>query len=192
MTIFGFNTDVKQGDVLYHVQSEARPGDLLLQTLIFVKGSCVGKHAFSYAGKTLQPGFSEGAMHELLKAQHKAVVDAVQRGQVNLVLGTGGEIEDVGASGLALKWSNPSEPSQGGKIIMRLQVLDLGEPVSGAEITLSPCAQEGVAIASSLTDSSGSAVLIVPVSGMIEEQSSLMAKAVHGERSVTRKLRFKK
>jgi hypothetical protein len=192
MTIFGFNTDVKQGDVLYHVQSEARPGDLLLQTLIFVKGSCVGKHAFSYAGKTLQPGFSEGAMHELLKAQHKAVVDAVQRGQVNLVLGTGGEIEDVGASGLALKWSNPSEPSQGGKIIMRLQVLDLGEPVSGAEITVSPCTPEAAAIANSVTDSSGSAVLVVPVSGLIEEQSALMAKAVQGERSVTRKLRFKK
>jgi hypothetical protein len=192
MTIFGFNTDVKQGDVLYHVQSEARPGDLLLQTLIFVKGSCVGKHAFSYAGKTLQPGFSEGAMHELLKAQHKAVVDAVQRGQVNLVLGTGGEIEDVGASGLALKWNNPSEPSQGGKIIMRLQVLDLGDPVSGAQVAVSACEAEAVAIASSLTDSSGSAVLVVPVSGLIEEQSALMAKAVHGERSVTRKLRFKK
>ena len=192
MTIFGFNTDVKQGDVLYHVQSEARPGDLLLQTLIFVKGSCVGTHAFSYAGKTLEPGFSEGAMHELLKGQHKAVVDAVQRGQVNLVLGTGGEIEDVGASGLALKWNNPSEPSQSGKLIMRLQVLDLGAPVSGAEVTVSPCAPEAAVIAHSLTDAAGSAVLVVPVSGLIEEQSAVMARAVQGERSVTRKLRFKK
>ena len=35
MTIFGFNTDVKLADVVYHVQSEARQQDLLLQTLIF-------------------------------------------------------------------------------------------------------------------------------------------------------------
>lgn len=191
MTIFGYNTDVKQGDVLYHVQSEARPSDLLLQTLIFVKGSCVGKHAFSYAGKTLEPGFSEGAMHELLKAQHKAVIDAMQRGQVNLILGIG-EIEDVGASGLALKWSNPSEPSQGGKIIMRFQVLDLGQPVSGAEVTVSPCVPEAAVIAHSVTDPSGSAVLVVPLSEPIEQQTAVMARAVQGEKSVTRKLRIKK
>lgn len=192
MTIFGFNTDVKQGDVVYHVQSEARPGDLLLQTLIFVKGSCVGKHAFSYAAKTLEPGFSEGAMHELLKGQHKAVVDAVQRGQVNLVLGTGNEIEDVGASGLALKWSNPSDPSHGGQIIMRFQVLDLGEPVSGAEITVSPCAPESAVMARSVTDSTGGAVVVVLLSETVEQQAAVMAKAVGNEKSVTRKLRFKK
>jgi hypothetical protein len=191
MTIFGFNTDVKQGDVVYHVQSEARQSDLLLQTLIFVKGSCVGKHAFSYAGKTLEPGFSEEAMHELLKAQHKAVVDAMQRGQVNLILGTG-EIEDVGASGLALKWNNPSEPSQGGKLIMRFQVLDLGEAVSGAEVMVSPWAPEAMVVARSVTDVSGSAVLVVPLSEPVEPQAAVMARAVQGEKSVTRKLRIKK
>lgn len=175
------------------MESQARQSDLLLQTLIFVKGQCVGKHAFSYAGKTLQAGFSEAAMHELLKAQHKAVVDAVQRGQVDRVLGTGGEIEDVGASGLALKWSNPSDPSHGGKIIMRFQVLDLGQPVLGAEVTISPCPPaESTVMVRSLTDSSGNAVLVVPLSEAIEQQAAVIAKAVRGDKSVTRKLRFRK
>ena len=30
--VFGFNTDVKHQDTIYHVQSEAREADLLLQT----------------------------------------------------------------------------------------------------------------------------------------------------------------
>jgi hypothetical protein len=30
--IFGFNTDVKHGDTIYHVQSEARESEKLLQT----------------------------------------------------------------------------------------------------------------------------------------------------------------
>jgi hypothetical protein len=192
MTIFGFNTDVKQSETVYHVQSEARQNDLLLQTLIFVKGSCVGKHAFSYAGKTLEPGFSEQAMHELLKAQHKAVVDAVQRGEVNLVLGTGNDIEDVGASGLALRWSNPSEASQGGKLIMRFQVMDLGQPVPGAEVTVMPLPPETTVIARSLTDAAGSAVSVVLLSEPVEQQSAVMARAVAGDKSVTRKLRFRK
>ncbi len=87
MTIFGFNTDVKLADVVYHVQSEARQNDLLLQTLVFVKGQCVGKQAFSYAHELAHPGFSTEAMHELLKTQHKAVIDAIQQGQMNSVLG---------------------------------------------------------------------------------------------------------
>src|SRR4051795_6016595 len=77
MTIFGFNTDVKLADVVYHVQSEARQNDLLLQTMVFVKGQCVGKQAFSYANELSSPGFSTEAMHELLKTQHKALIDAI-------------------------------------------------------------------------------------------------------------------
>ena len=49
--IFGFNTDVKHGDTIYHVQSEARESELLLQTQVFVRGRCVGKKATSYAAR---------------------------------------------------------------------------------------------------------------------------------------------
>src|ERR1700686_3282224 len=104
MTIFGFNTDVKLADVVYHVQSEARQNDLLLQTLVFVKGQCVGKQTFSYAHELSHPGFSTEAMHELLKAQHKRVVDAIQGGQLDSVLGGGSDVQDVGGSGLSLQW----------------------------------------------------------------------------------------
>src|SRR5215831_12356935 len=91
MTIFGFNTDVKFGDVVYHVQSEARTHDLLLQTLVFSKGQCVHKRAFSYAENTLRPDFSEDAMHELLKIQHKAVIDAVNQGSLEALIAAGRE-----------------------------------------------------------------------------------------------------
>ena len=69
--IFGFNTDVKAADnVVYHVQSEARVNDLLLQTQVFVKGHCIGKRASSYAELAVQPDFSTEEMHEMLKVQH--------------------------------------------------------------------------------------------------------------------------
>ena len=193
MTIFGFNTNVQHGDVVYHVESQARQSDLLLQTLVFVKGQCVGKHAFSYAGRTLQAGFSEAAMHELLKTQHKAVVDAVQRGQVELVLRTGGEVEDVDGNGLALRWSNPSDQSHAGKIIMRFQVLDSGQAVPGAEVTVWPCPPaEATVLARSLTDSAGNAVLVVPLNDPVERDGAIMVQATRGDKSATRKFRFRK
>ena len=50
--IFGFNTDIRHDDTVYHVQSEAREGDQLLQTQVFVRGRCIGKRAVSWAAST--------------------------------------------------------------------------------------------------------------------------------------------
>jgi hypothetical protein len=80
--IFGFNTDVKYADTVYHVQSEARQHERLLQTQVFVKGRCIGKCAASYAQQADQPGFSEEHMHEMLKDQHKHFVAAVREGRI--------------------------------------------------------------------------------------------------------------
>src|SRR5262252_7852418 len=135
MTIFGFNTDVKQADVVYHVQSEARQNDLLLQTLIFVKGQCVGKQAFSYAHELAHPGFSTEAMHELLKTQHKAVIDAIQQGQMDSVLGSGADVQDVGGSGFSLH-CKALAPRDASNLAVSFRVLDSGDPASGAEIVV--------------------------------------------------------
>src|SRR5438309_9413912 len=132
MTIFGFNTDVKLADVVYHVQSEARQNDLLLQTMVFVKGQCVGKRAFSYAHEISHPGFSTEAMHELLKTQHKAVIDALQQGQMSSVLGSGADVQDVGGSGLSLQWKTPAAAGDAADLPVVFQVFDVVEPASGA------------------------------------------------------------
>ena len=58
--IFGFNTDVKHGDTIYHVQSEAREGEKLLQTQVFVRGQCVGKKAIAYANSAQPSGREAG------------------------------------------------------------------------------------------------------------------------------------
>src|SRR5262249_23352338 len=115
MTIFGYNTDVQYDGTVYHVQSEARQNELLLQTLVYVKGQCVGKQAFSYAAQTLRPDFSEEAIHELLKAQHKHMVDAIQQGQIQAALSLHSEISDAGREGLVLNWTNSREVVQNGK-----------------------------------------------------------------------------
>src|ERR1700757_2591245 len=80
--IFGFNTDVKQGETVYHVQSEARKADLLLQTMVFVQGHCIGKYASSYAEQVSNPKFSEEYIHVLLRDQHREVLEAVKAGSI--------------------------------------------------------------------------------------------------------------
>jgi hypothetical protein len=80
--IFGFNTDVRHGDTTYHVQSEARQNERLLQTQVFVRGRCIGKRALSYAQRMGEPSFSEEQMHEMLKEQHRHLVEAVRLGNI--------------------------------------------------------------------------------------------------------------
>ncbi len=80
--IFGFNTDIKYGDTVYHVQSEVREHDRLLQTQVFVKGRCLGKYATSFAERAGEPGFTEDHLHDILKAQHKHFVDCARAGTI--------------------------------------------------------------------------------------------------------------
>src|SRR5919108_5337035 len=94
--IFGFNTDIKHGDTVYHVQSEAREGELLLQTQVFVRGRCVGKRAISYADK-LTGGFSDQQKEHILRDQHRLVLDAIRDGKLDTVLDRKDAAEDLAA-----------------------------------------------------------------------------------------------
>ncbi len=87
--IFGFNTDVKVGTVVYHVQSEARQKDLLLQTQVFVKGQCIGKCTSPFPEEPVLLDFAEDSIQESLKAQHRRLVAAVRAGTLEQELGAG-------------------------------------------------------------------------------------------------------
>ena len=76
--IFGFNTDIKHEDTVYHVQSEAREGELILQTQVFVRGRCIGKRATSYADKMAAGAFSDQQKEQILRDQHRIVLEAIR------------------------------------------------------------------------------------------------------------------
>jgi hypothetical protein len=84
--IFGFNTDVRHGDTVYHVQSEASPGTSSLLTTIFVQGRCLGKKSSSYASDTNPTDTADQRVHELLKEQHRQVLEAIREGRIDQVL----------------------------------------------------------------------------------------------------------
>jgi hypothetical protein len=75
--IFGFNTDTKVDDTVYHVQTEVRESERLLESQVFVSGRCIGKRS-----ATLPPGAAEEEIQELARAQHRWVVEAVREGFV--------------------------------------------------------------------------------------------------------------
>ncbi|HMC30931.1 MAG TPA: hypothetical protein VKL99_08850 [Candidatus Angelobacter sp.] len=192
MTIFGFNTDVKLADVIYHVQSEARQNDLLLQTLVFVKGQCVGKQTVSYAEQVSRPEFSTEAIHELLKTQHRTVLEAIQQGRMESALGSGTEVQDVGGSGLSLQWTIASG-GDAAVLTVSFRVLDCGQPAMGAEVVLHGVhASDGLDLARGVADGSGAVELAILLTDEVLARGAVMAQARYKGKSATRKLRVKR
>lgn len=157
--IFGFNTDVKFGATVYHVQSEARVGECLLQTQVFVRGQCIGKKAASYSELVERPEFSEGRMHEMLKAQHRSTLDDLRAGRVDDALThvtplrellaelsqthittTPPEPEPVPVEAsdqlkaLTLDFLNPETVSVNHSVLLQFRVASDGVPVGGAKL----------------------------------------------------------
>ena len=83
--IFGFNTDVKHGDTVYHVQTEAHPANQTFQSTIFVRGQCIGKKSGSF-GNALDETMTDEQMHQKLKQQHREVVEAIRDGRLQELL----------------------------------------------------------------------------------------------------------
>jgi hypothetical protein len=193
-TIFGFNTDTKVGDTVYHVQSEARENDLLLQTQVFVKGHCIGKRASSYAERTVQPGFSIELMHELLKAQHRMMLEAVRESRAEALFCSDGAVQDVNAGGMAIQWTNATEVFAGDKAVLKLIITRLGEPVDGALVTSRTSFEPDAHIHSQgMSETDGKAdieiELPVPPTG---NETPVLIRAATDDKSVTRKFRIKR
>lgn len=193
--IFGFNTDVKHGNTVYHVQSEARKADLLLQTMVFVQGHCVGKYGSSYAEQVGNPGFSEEHIHELLKKQHRELVDVIKAGSIEQFFRDQTEIRDAEGESLALTWLNSDEPLIARKLTMRILVSDAGNAVDGALVTSRLQYPAGVPIHSQAVSEGDGRVdleLDLDQAERIAHDPVVFVRATHGERSITRKYRLKR
>src|SRR4029077_20679640 len=116
--IFGFNTDIKQGDTIYHVQSEARESELLLQTQIFVRGRCIGKRATSYAASAGHAG--DPQKEQLLRDQHHQELDSIREGKLESVLDKPEPDALAGIKELEIQWVNAGSVHANRSLIMQL------------------------------------------------------------------------
>jgi len=191
--IFGFNTDVKVGDTVYHVQSEARTADLLLQTIIFVRGTCIGKHGSSYAEQSSERNFSDQMIHELLKEQHRNVVQMVREGRLDEFLRSTAEIQDTQGTGLVLRWLNADAATGKQQFSMRLSVTNSGEAAEGALLTCRLARGDAPIHSQGVTEEDGTADLHVDLRGLDQYgEHVLLVRAKHGEKSATRQYRIRK
>lgn len=191
--IFGFNTDVKHGDTIYHVQSEARESEKLLQTQVFVRGRCVGKKAISYASSPMQAGFGDPQKEQQLRDQHRLVLEAIKEGKLESVLDKAESETLAGIKQLDVQWENVASIHANRNLIMQLRVTEAGSAVPSARLTFRFARPDAAPFyTQAVTDAAGSASISFEVEESALPDSSVMVQANHEGRTVTRKFLLRK
>lgn len=192
--IFGFNTDVKQGDTVYHVQSEARENELILQTQVFVRGRCIGKKATSYAEQIARGNFSDQQKEQILRDQHRQVLDAIREGQVEEMFDRKDSAETLAAvKELDLQWLNADSVRSENSVIMNLRVTEGGSAVEGARLTFRFSRPDASPFYTQVaTNSGGYAEMKVDFEESALPDASVLVQASFGGRTATRKFRLRK
>ena len=191
--IFGFNTDVKHVDTIYHVQSEARESEKLLQTQVFVRGRCIGKKAISYASYAGETGFGDRQREQLLRDQHRLVLESIKDGKLESVLDKAEGEALAGIKQLDVQWQNASSVHSNRNLTMQLRVTEGGEAVARARLTFRFARPDAAPFyTQAVTDGAGNAEISVEVDESALPESSVMVQANHEGRTVTRKFALRK
>jgi len=192
--IFGFNTDVKHDDTIYHVQSEAREGELLLQTQVFVRGRCIGKRATSYAEKLAGGGFTDQQKEQILRDQHRLVLDSIRDGHLDDVLDKREAPEVLAAiKELDVLWLNASSVHSDRELVMRVRVTEGGSGVQGARLTIRFARPDAAPFYTQVvTDLAGDAEMKIEADESSLPDSSVLVQANYSGRTATRKFQLRK
>jgi hypothetical protein len=192
--IFGFNTDIKHQDTVYHVQSEARENELSLQTQVFVRGRCIGKRATSYGDKASESGFTDQHKEQMLRDQHRMVLDAIRDGQLESVFDKKDTPESLAAiKELEVHWLNAGSVHSDRHLQMRLRVTDGGTGIEGARLTVRFARPDATPFYTQVTTgANGEAEMNIDVDESALPDSAVLVQASYTGRTATRKFQLRK
>jgi hypothetical protein len=192
--IFGFNTDIKHEDTVYHVQSEAREGEMLLQTQVFVRGRCIGKRATPYSSQSSSHIITDQEKEQILREQHRLVLDAIRDGHLEEVFENKENPEALaGIKELDIVWLNSDCIHSDDKLSMKLRTMESGQVVAGARLTVRLARTNAAPFYTQVTtDGAGEAELVFLVEESSLFDSSVLVQANSEGRTATRKFQLRR
>lgn len=175
--ITGFNTDVRHGNRIYHVQTEDKGlSNPKIETLIYVGGEILDSYRSSYDDLLAAPPVGESAIQTRMDEQHRAVIRDIKHGKYDQTppdllekqafndrpldqailefLQQEGDVDT-----LELVLDQPLKPAFGEAFSVQVaaRLCQSQSPVSGAEVTvkLVSSLKKATALISGRTDAAG-------------------------------------
>ncbi len=154
--ITGYNTDVRHGNRIFHVQTEDKgQANPKIETLIYVGGEILDSYRLPYEDLIASPPVSESAIQERMDDQHRAVIRDIKNGKYDLTPSDVAEqqafndrpldqaiLEFLQQEGdmdsLELVLDQPLKPAFGSlfRLQVRARLCQSQSPVSGAEVAV--------------------------------------------------------
>jgi hypothetical protein len=195
---FGFNSNIRVGDAVFHVQTEDRgPSHPFLDTLVYAAGRVVYKRSTSY--KDFMATASKAVdlaqqLHDRLSQQHREVIVQLEAGTLHLLGKTKPETQapiEEESDGLDVSLMNPKawlSPS-GVALEVELRRRISRKEVEAAEVeALVEREKQRIHCAVAHTDAAGRATLEFQMPAAASEGATLVIRATDG--SLYGELRF--
>jgi hypothetical protein len=187
---FGFNSNVRTGEALYHVQTEDRgPSHPYLDTIVYEAGRVVYKRSTSYedfASAAKAQDLSQ-QLHERLARQHHEVITQLEAGTLPLIDHTKKHAQaglSTASDGLDVRLRNPKTWFASGHVTLEIELLirNSGEAVGSAEVeAFLEHERDRTLCLGTRTDEAGHATLKFPLPSTATEGAALVIRAANGE-----------
>jgi len=198
---FGFNSNVRVGNALYHVQTEDRgPAHPFLDTVVYVAGRVVHKRSTSY--QDLTGGTAEGEalakqLHERLSLQHREVMAQLEAGTLPLNEPAGAAVKVVAVASseeLEVRLLNPKSWLEAGNATLEVELRNkVSETaIGGADVeAFLEAGKKRSAPIRTRADLKGHATLSFPLPSAVAEGTALVIRATDGEHYAELRFRLK-
>jgi len=187
---FGFNSNVRVAEALYHVQTEDRgPSHPYLDTVVYEAGRVVYKQSSSYANFAATADKDTDLaqqLHELLAVQHRHVIAQLEAGTLALRGQEKSQPEpspESASDGLDVRLENPKTWLAAGNVTLEIELRrrKSGHGVGEAEVeALVEREKERIHCIVTKTDSQGRAALKFPMPSIAADGATLVIRATDG------------
>lgn len=120
----GFNTDVKVGEHVFHVQTEDRgPSHPIIDTAVYQGGRILHRRALNYSELSESPLFTADDLRRRVEEQHRAVIDDIRSGALDSEIASASSLPQASRpAGIQLQLLNPGSWLSAGKVSLEVEV----------------------------------------------------------------------
>jgi len=177
----GFNTNVRLGDTLYHVQTEDRgAGHPFIDTTVYAQGRVLHRRTTSYQDLLDLAGANEAALQQRVKQQHRSVIEELRSGALKLDAPAAKAAPAASASaGIQVQLLNPASWLASGTARLQIEVRARGsrQPVAGVDVEVALDGARGPVRSAARTNEQGFAELSFPMPELGPGRTALVIRA---------------
>jgi hypothetical protein len=123
----GFNTDIKVGEHVFHVQTEDRgPTHPIIDTVVYQSGRILHRKSSNYGksdGKAAESAPGADEIRKLVEDQHRFVIESVRAGALDAELAAANLGAQAGrGAAIQIQLMNPGSWLSAGKVSLELEV----------------------------------------------------------------------